>query len=94
MKPLSSRWRNITEFINTRPWLCLLLVPAIFVGLPRVPHRRLLRELHKLVPAQERREVDKVEPDVDKLLRALVIAIIIQIGFHSLVSSCPKTIEE
>jgi hypothetical protein len=85
MKALENKWRDSIEFIASKQWLFLFLIPIFYISM-RTPtpitEPLLLQAFANLLPAQVQQQLAPSEPEIAKGLRSSALALLLWTGFR------------
>jgi hypothetical protein len=96
MKAIINTWYSITELVKTKPWLLLALISLFFyLVLPTTSKRSFfIRDIYQLAPSEVRVELSKFEPEVDKLICSITLAVVMVANIQIVQSLRQSSIED
>jgi hypothetical protein len=80
MKPIKTAWSNSIEFISSRQWLFLILIPVFYLTLPnpQVKHHLLIvQPIATFMPSEVVPEVYVAEREIRKIASSIVISCLV-----------------
>ncbi len=97
MKALENKWQGSIEFIASKQWLFLFLIPIFYVAMPTPTQHTepfLLQAFSNLLPAQIQQQLAPSEPEIAKGLRSSALALLLWTGFRLINRSNQLSIED
>jgi hypothetical protein len=96
MKPIKA-WSNSIEFISSRRWLFLLLIPVFYLALP-VPksnhHLLIVEPLAKFFPSEALPEVYRVDTEAKKIVASGIASCLVWSVFGLIEKSLELSAED
>jgi hypothetical protein len=97
MKVLENKWRGSIEFLSSKQWLFLLLIPIFYMAIPTPTQQTepfLLQAFSNLLPSQIQQQLAPSEPELAKGLRSSALALLLWTGFRLINRSNDLSIED
>jgi hypothetical protein len=96
MKAITNTWNSFSEIVKAKPWLLFALISLFFyLILPNTNKRSsLMRDVYQLAPSEVRVELSKFEPEVDKLICSIALAVVMVANIRIVQSLRQSSIED